>query len=88
LDFTPDAHTALFGIPGHTVGHSLSPAIDNTAYRALGLNALYLAFEVIGFAAVLSWLRALGMQGLSVRIPHAVLERALRKTLDGIGELR
>ncbi|HID98293.1 MAG TPA: shikimate dehydrogenase, partial [Thermodesulfobacteriaceae bacterium] len=44
MSFEPDARTQLFGILGHPVRHSLSPAIHNAAFRAVGLNAVYLAF--------------------------------------------
>ena len=68
---------ALFGIVGHPVAHSLSPRIHNTAYRALGLPALYLPFDAESFGDF--WLEvvengaleALGfpIRGLSVTAP-------------------
>ena len=36
---------ALFGLVGNPVTHSLSPRIHNTAYRALGIPAVYLPFH-------------------------------------------
>ena len=41
-----NAHTELYGIIGNPVRHSLSPVIHNGAFRRMGLNAVYLAFEV------------------------------------------
>ncbi|GAB6134764.1 hypothetical protein JCM16307_03120 [Thermococcus prieurii] len=41
-----DAETRLYGVIGFPVRHSLSPAMHNTAFRELGINAVYLAFEV------------------------------------------
>jgi shikimate dehydrogenase len=38
--------TRLAGIIGDPVRHSLSPALHNAAYRELGLDWRYLAFEV------------------------------------------
>ncbi|HYX24349.1 MAG TPA: type I 3-dehydroquinate dehydratase, partial [Thermoanaerobaculia bacterium] len=68
---------ALFGIVGHPVAHSLSPRIHNTAYRALGIPALYLPFDAESFGDF--WLEvvengvleALGfpIRGLSVTTP-------------------
>src|SRR5690242_15693515 len=41
-----NSQTRLFGVLGHPVGHSLSPAMQNAAIAELGLNAVYLAFDV------------------------------------------
>ena len=40
------ASTVLAGVVGFPVGHSLSPLLHNAAYRALGLDWAYAAFEV------------------------------------------
>lgn len=66
-----DAKTALCAVIGKPVGHSLSPAMHNAAFEALGLNYVYLAFEVEDVAACLIGMRALpNFRGLSVTIPH------------------
>jgi 3-dehydroquinate dehydratase/shikimate dehydrogenase len=36
----------LFGIVGHPISHSLSPRLHNGIYRALGLQHLYVSFDV------------------------------------------
>lgn len=41
-----DAETRLYGVIGFPARHSLSPVMHNAAFRALGINAVYLAFEV------------------------------------------
>lgn len=60
---------AVIGAP---VRHSLSPAIHNAAFRALGLDWVYLAFEVPPgqAAAAVRGAAALGVEGLSVTMPH------------------
>jgi 3-dehydroquinate dehydratase / shikimate dehydrogenase len=68
----------IFGVVGNPVAHSLSPRLHNTAYRALGLPALYLPFHVESFGDF--WLEVveegvfeqIGMplSGLSVTTPH------------------
>ncbi len=68
---------ALFGIVGHPVAQSLSPRIHNSAYRVLGIPALYLAFDAESFGDF--WLEVVenGMleilgfplRGLSVTTP-------------------
>src|SRR5437762_13067748 len=64
--------TKLAGVIGWPVGHSLSPAIHNAAFSALGLDWVYVALPVApGDAAdALSGLRALGFAGANVTMPH------------------
>jgi shikimate dehydrogenase len=64
--------TRLAGVIGQPVRHSMSPALHNAAYRELGLDWLYVAFEVDprDLAAALRSVTALGLGGLSVTMPH------------------
>ncbi len=57
---------------GDPVGHSLSPAIHNAAFRALGLDAVYLAcrVEAARLGDAVAGLGALGCLGANVTIPH------------------
>src|SRR3954471_9908445 len=66
------ATTRLAGVIGSPIRHSLSPAIFNAAFAAGGLDWAYLAFDVESGAAAraLDAVRALGMGGLSVTMPH------------------
>lgn len=64
-----DAQTQLYGIIGNPVWHSLSPIIHNGAFRRMGLNAVYLAFEVKDLKEALSGIRELGIRGVSVTLP-------------------
>jgi shikimate dehydrogenase len=68
-----DAQTKFCGVIGNPVGHSLSPAIHNAAFRKLGLNFVYLAWQVETIGDAIKGLRALGnFRGASVTIPHKV----------------
>jgi len=68
-----NAHTQLCCVIGNPVEHSLSPAIHNTAFQKLGLNFVYLAFQVEAIGDAVKGLRALGnFRGASVTIPHKV----------------
>lgn len=64
--------TRVAAVIGDPVRHSLSPALHNAAYEALGLDWVYVAFEVpAGHApAALAAVRALDLVGLSVTMPH------------------
>lgn len=78
-----DTATTLFGVFGDPVAHSLSPAMQNAAFAALGINSVYLAFRAEEIAASVAAIRALGIRGASVTIPHKV---AIMPLLDEIDE--
>ena len=67
--------TAIFGDP---VEHSLSPAMHNAAYAALGMDRAYLAFHVTPekLRGAIHAVAALGLLGVNLTVPHK--ERALR----------
>ncbi len=67
-----DAETKLCVLIGNPVGHSLSPALHNAAFKELGLNYAYMAFKVEDLAKAVGGIRALGIKGVSVTIPHKV----------------
>jgi shikimate dehydrogenase len=64
--------TNVAGIIGWPVERSLSPAIHNAAFEALGLDWVYLPFPVEpGEAAhAAEAMRTLGIRGLNVTMPH------------------
>jgi len=62
--------TALYGIIGNPVSHSLSPIMHNAAFAELGENSVYLPFPVTDIKAGMEGIKALGVQGVSVTIPH------------------
>jgi shikimate dehydrogenase len=66
------AATALCGIVLHPAGHTRSPAMHNAAYAALGLDALYLPFDVPArrLRDAIAGIRGLGFRQVSVSIPH------------------
>ena len=79
-----DQHTALYGVVGYPVGHSLSPTMHNAAFSASGLNAVYLAFETKDIGGCLEGMKALGIRGMSVTIPH---KSAVIPLLDDVDDL-
>ena len=64
-----DQNTALYGVIGNPVRHSLGPIMHNAAFSAGVINAVYLAFEVEDIKASLQGMAAFGIKGLSVTIP-------------------
>jgi len=79
-----NSHTGLCILIGNPVEHSVSPEIHNAGYRALKLNYVYLAFRVEDLKSALDGIRALGIRGASVTIPH---KSAIIPYLDELSEL-
>jgi shikimate dehydrogenase len=76
--------TALYGLVGWPVGHSLSPAMQNAAFAFHRLDAAYLAMPVepTRLAEALVGAHVLGFRGLNVTIPHKQEAIAACRTLD------
>lgn len=85
---TPESKTRTYAILGHPVGHSLSPALHNAAFAALGIDAVYVAHDVAETELVdaLRGIRALHYGGLSITIPHKVAALPLVDELDPIAQ--
>jgi shikimate dehydrogenase len=66
--------TALCGIVLHPAGHTRSPLMHNAAFRALDIDAAYVAFDVrpSGLASAIAGIRELGLRQVAVSIPHKV----------------
>jgi shikimate dehydrogenase len=75
--------TRVYGILGDPVAHSLSPAMQNAAFAALDLDAIYVPFPVAakGLVATITGLYAAGVAGLNVTVPHKEAAAALAVTL-------
>jgi 3-dehydroquinate dehydratase/shikimate dehydrogenase len=78
-----NADTKVYGVVASPVKHSMSPAIHNAAFEAVGHDGVYLPFLVEGsyesFKAFMETFLAfepLHLSGLSVTLPHK--ENALR----------
>ncbi len=65
-----DGTTKLYGIIGHPVGHSMSPAMHNAAFAATGINGVYVAMDVEDAGGAVAALQKLGFVGVSVTVPH------------------
>lgn len=79
-----NGQTALYGILGNPVSHSLSPAMHNAAFAELGENRVYLPFPVLDLEAGIQGLKALGVQGVSVTIPYKEAVLPLLDEIDAV----
>jgi shikimate dehydrogenase len=75
----PAGQTRLYAVLGHPVDHSLSPLIQNAAFRAAKIDAAYVALDVPPgrLAEVLGELHAAGFSGLNLTAPHKEAARPL-----------
>ncbi len=82
------AATRAVGVIGTPIRHSLSPAIFQAAFDACGLDWAFLAFDVADGAApsAMAGVRALGLEGVSVTMPHKAAVLSALDELDGVAE--
>ncbi len=82
---TIDGSTRLAGVIGFPVHHTLSPAMHNAAFAALGINAVYLPLAVKpqDLRHVLRALSRLGALGVNLTIPH---KQAALRIVDRIDD--
>jgi len=64
--------TDVFAVIGDPIDHTLSPAMHNAAFEHLRLDYVFLAFRVTPdeIEKALQGVRALGIRGLNVTMPH------------------
>lgn len=77
--------TRIYGVIGDPIEHTLSPIIQNAAFKALDLDYVFLAFKVSPNQVdkAIAGMRALEIVGLNVTMPH---KEAVIKNLDQIDE--
>ncbi len=73
---------------GDPVRHSLSPVLHNAAFRATGLDWVYVAFPVAAGhgADAVAAVRTLGIGGLSVTMPHKAAVAGAVDRLEAVAE--
>lgn len=67
-----DGKTKLVGLFGYPVEHSFSPLMHNSSFEHLNLNYAYLPFAVDpkNLHEAVDGIKALGLKGVNVTIPH------------------
>jgi shikimate dehydrogenase len=78
------AATRLACLIGHPVDHSRSPLMHNAAFEAQGIDMCYVAFDVSHeeLPAAIRGLRALGIVGANITVPHKEAVLPLLDTVD------
>jgi len=62
--------TRVYGVIGDPVAHSLSPLMQNTAFQARRIDAVYVPFRVPDLPDFLEAVAPLGLSGFSITLPH------------------
>jgi len=81
-----NSDTVLFAVLGDPVSQSLSPVMHNTALSEVGYNGVYHAFKVKDIGEAVSGIKALGIRGASITIPHKVSVIEFLDELDDTAE--
>ena len=69
-EITP--RTAIYGVVGSPLTHSVSPAMHNAAFRAAGADAVYVPMVAASAEDFTIFATALGVQGVSITSPYKV----------------
>jgi 3-dehydroquinate dehydratase/shikimate dehydrogenase len=67
------SRTAIYGVVGKPVTHSVSPAMHNAAFRAANLDAVYLPLAAADYDDFIAFAAALNLAGASVTAPFKVM---------------
>lgn len=78
--------TGLFGVMGFPLAHTLGPRMHNAALAARNVDAVYLAFETTDAEGCVRGMRALGIRGMSVTIPHKSSVLSMLDEVDDLAE--
>jgi 3-dehydroquinate dehydratase/shikimate dehydrogenase len=76
--------TAIYGIAGGSVAHSVSPAMHNAAFESARLDAVYLPMPAVDADDLIAFGRGFGISGASVTIPH---KTALVDRVDDVDDI-
>jgi 3-dehydroquinate dehydratase/shikimate dehydrogenase len=87
--------TAVYGVVGRPVAHSLSPAMHNAAFHAAQMDAVYLPLAAADFADFLQFADAMELVGASVTAPfkvdafeHAAESDPVSRRIQSVNTLR
>jgi shikimate dehydrogenase len=80
------SQTNILGVIGHPIEHSMSPIMWNPALQELGLDYIYVAFDVHpdNLEKAINGVRALEIKGVNVTLPH---KKTIIKYIDEVDPL-
>ncbi|HMK54880.1 MAG TPA: shikimate dehydrogenase [Methanobacteriaceae archaeon] len=81
--------TALVGIIGDPVEHSLSPPMHNAAFQDLKMDYVYIPFHVTteNLGSAINGAKSMGIKGLNVTIPHKTAVLSYLDEVDSAARL-
>ena len=81
--------TRLTGLVGSPVAHSISPMMHNEAFNLLGLDYVYMAFDVgpEQLNTAVKGLKALQVRGFNLTMPHKTAMAAMADELSPVARL-
>ena len=81
--------TNVVGLIGHPVEHSFSPPMHNAAFQSLGMDWVYVAFDVNpkDLSSAIEGAKSLNIKGFNVTIPHKIEVMQYLDELDEVAEL-
>lgn len=74
----------VYGVVGSPIGHSLSPAMHNAAFRTERLDGVYLPLAAVDVDDFLAFARTFGLKGASVTTPFKVEMAARADDVDDL----
>ena len=66
------ARTAIYGVLGRPIAHSVSPAMHNAAFGAVHLDAVYLPLAASDYEDFMQFAKAVNLSGASVTAPFKI----------------
>ena len=76
--------TAIYGVVGKPVMHSISPAMHNAAFRAMRFDAVYLPLAAVDFSDFLTFAEHMQVRGASVTTPFKVAAFEYAEEADAV----
>ncbi|MFU8688631.1 shikimate dehydrogenase [Rossellomorea sp. FS2] len=78
----------LYGVIGDPIAHSMSPVMHQAALDDAGLEGTYMKFHVTPDALpqAIGGIRALGIRGVNITVPHKVAVMELLDRIDPLAE--
>ena len=81
-----NSNTSLYAVLGDPISHSLSPVMHNSAFSYTDYNGVCFASKVEEIGSAITGIRALGINGAGITIPHKVTIMEFLDEIDDMAE--